>query len=97
MIQVTDKYYIKVTDCYIVQEKTVIKKEGKNQGADNYINATYHGSMHEALSNIIHRIQKDKLNTDSVISLQQAIKELVSVQREFIDAVKSVEEIRNEK
>ena len=90
MIKVTDKFYIKVDYCYTVYEKN-IGQSGKSKGEDVFVNATYHGSMVEALQNIIHRIQISKLKSDDIITLKEAIKILVDTKQEFIDIVKDVE------
>ena len=90
MIQVTNKYYIGVTDCYTVYEKS-IAQSGKNQGNEVFANATYHYDMQSALNNIIRRIQMDKLSGDDVIPLKDAIKVLVDTQKEFIDIVGGLE------
>ena len=90
MIKVTDKYYIKVDDCYIVYEKS-IAQSGKNQGNEVYGNASYFPTMTMALNNIIHRIQMEKLSGDDVIPLKQAIQELVTIQKEFTDIVGGLE------
>lgn len=91
MIKVTEKYFIEVEDRqYIVCQKTIIQN-GKNAGMENYINHTYHSTMVESLNNIIKRIQKDKLITDNVIELKEAIKVLVDTQKEFTDIVKGLE------
>ena len=92
MIKVTEKYCIDVDNCYIVQEQKVARS-GKNQGEVVYSNQTYHGTMHEALTNIIRRIQRDKLKTDGVIDLKDAIKILVDTQNEFSDIVKDLETV----
>lgn len=91
MIKITEKYYIKNDDlCYQVCERSIVQS-GKNKGEEWYGNATYHTTFHEALNNVIHRIQKDKLNIDETISLKQAVKLLVDVQKEFTDIVKGIE------
>ena len=90
MIKVTEKYCIEVDNCYVVQEHK-IAQSGKNQGEVIYSNPTYHGTMHEALTNVIRRIQRDKLKTDGVIYLKDAVKILVDVQKEFSDIVKGLE------
>lgn len=96
MIKVTEKYCIDVDDRqYIVQQHTVVKS-GKNEGDVNYINQTYHATMTEALTNVIRRIQKDKLKTDEIIYLKDAIKILIDVQKEFTDIAKGIEVVGSE-
>ena len=90
MIKVTDKYYIAVSDCYTVYERS-IAKSGKNQGSETFGNASYFPTMTMALNNIIGRTQKDKLSGDDVISLKEAIEILTDVQKEFTDIVKGLE------
>lgn len=91
MIRVSDDYFVDVdSNCYTVY-KRVIAKSGKNVGQENYINASYHASMKSALENIINRIQKEDLQKDRIIPLQEAIEILVNVKKEFIDLISEVE------
>lgn len=90
MIEVTEKYYIKVDDCYTVYEKAIVQT-GKKQGEENYINPSYYGTLTQALNNVIHRVQKDKLKSDEVISLKEVVKLLVDIQKEFAELVKGIE------
>lgn len=92
MIKVTEKYWIDVDNCYIVQEKKVAAS-GKNKGEVLYSNPTYHGTMNEALVNVIRRIQRDKLKENEVIELKDAINILTDIQKEFTDIAKGLESI----
>ena len=91
MIQITDKYFIKVEDRqYIVSAKSVVQS-GKNQGETVWIDSTYHGTMLEALTNVLRRMQRDKLSGDKVIALAEAVKEIKTIQNEFTNIVKDLE------
>ena len=90
MIKVTDKYYVKVDDCYTVCERT-ISQSGKNQGSEVYTNIAYHHDMQGALNSIIRKVQMDQLKSDEIISLKDAIKVLVDIQKEFTDIVGGLE------
>ena len=91
MIKVTDKYYISVDDNYTVYEKTVVKN-GKNAGTESYVNPSYYGTMSMALNNVVHRIQKDELKSEEIITLQEAVKTMVDVQNEFNEILKGIED-----
>ena len=90
MIQVTDKYYVKIDDCYIACERS-ISQSGKNQGDEVFTNIAYHHDMQGALNSIIRKVQMDQLKSDEIILLKDAIKVLVDIQKEFTDIVGGLE------
>lgn len=91
MIQVTEKYFIQVDNRqYIVFAKSTVQS-GKNQGEIVWIDSTYHGTMTEALTNVLRRMQRDKLSDDRIIPLKEAIKELKTVQDEFTKLTQNLE------
>lgn len=83
MIQVTDKYCIEVDDRQYIVYLQVISQGDKTKGEVVQKNPTYHSTMVDALNNIIHRMQKDKLNTDTVMTLQESINKLQEIKEEF--------------
>lgn len=93
MIKVTDKYFISVSDCYVVYEKSIIQS-GKNEGAEKFNNPTYHYDMTDALTYCIRRIQMDNLNGDEVIELKEAAKILIDTQKEFTELVRGICEVQ---
>ena len=79
MIKVTDKYMIKASeDCYTVYEVKI-----SESGKEYTTNATYYGEMTSAINNILHRMQRRKLDSDEVITLKEAIEELRTAKEEF--------------
>lgn len=94
MIKVTEKYYIQVYDNnYTVCEKRISSGE-KTKGNEVFGNATYHPTMEMALTNIINRINADKLETEEVISLKEAIEIMKRTQKDFTELVRSIEELK---
>lgn len=78
-IKVTDKYHIAVRDCFIVYERQVSEKTGE----DYFVYPTYHYDLEGALNNILNRLTRDRLSSDTVTTILEAILALRQLKDDF--------------
>ena len=96
MIKITEKYYIEVdTSCYTVYERKVVQS-GKNAGNELFQNATFYGSFHMALDNIIQRMTSDELKSESIIELKDAVAKIQKLREEIMAIAYDLQHVGSE-
>lgn len=90
MIKVTDKYYISVDSSQFTVYERRVAKSGNNAGQDTFLNATYYGTLAQAVNNVFKRVTADKLSTDEIMPLFEAVNKINEVKAELQEVLDEI-------